>query len=506
MADVLRKSGVFLPVFSLPGEYGIGTIGKSGKEFIDFLSNSGFSYWVVLPMGPTAFGNSPFSSLSSRALNHYFIDFDDLIEHGLLKKKDFTDIDWGDNSHDINYELVFKNKINILKIAFRRFKKTNNDYLRGYTTFLRTNRFLDYACFMVLKDINNGAPWNKFEGVYKEFSSEHFTKFKHEHKEEVEFYIWTQYIFLKQWNSLLAYAHCKGIKIIGNMPMHVSYDSIDVYKHHRNFMLTNTDEMKYVAGYPPDVFYSKGQCWGTPLYDFDYLKRSDYRLFKDRLEFHFELYDYVILDHFRGYLENYILPTGSENGLHGRWEKTDGEIVVDTFIQDKSKVIAEDVDYHSEEMDNILNKLKIKDQRVIEFAYPREKGNNNKPTNYTYNNISFSSTHDCLPLKGYLQSLNNNDLQIAIEQINKDCRHFGVQEVNKEDFDKQVEALLELNLASLSSISIQSMVDILKLPSKNRINTPSTVGKNWMFRLTKEDLSLANSKHLLALNKRYGRY
>lgn len=505
MANNLRTSGVFLPIFSLPGEYGIGTISKGAKEFIDFLSEAGFSYWVVLPLGPTGFGNSPFQSFASRALNHYFIDFDDLVENGLLKKKDFIDIDFGTDPRKIDYEKIYQNKTKVLKIAFRRFQKGLGNYQRGYTTFLRKNRFLDYACFMVLKELHNGQAWNHFDEPYKEYSLESFQKIKHEYKEEVEFYIFTQYIFLKQWENLKEYAHQKDVKIIGDMPMHVSYDSIDVYKHHRNFLLTNLDEMKYVAGYPPDVFYSKGQVWGNPLYDFDYLRRNEYRIFQDRLNFAYDLFDLVILDHFRGYLENYHLPVTSKDGLQGRWEKEGGKNVLEAFIKDKSRVIAEDVDFHSDEMKEVLSSLNIKDERVIEFGYPREMGNYNQPINYNYSNVSFSSTHDCKPLKAYLSSLNEADKKIAETQINNDCKHFGVKMVNKDDVTGQVEALLELNLASLSSIAIQSMNDLLFLGDEGRINAPGTVGNNWTFRITKEDISKTNAKHLLCLNRRYGR-
>lgn len=506
MNDRLRQSGVFLPIFSLPGEYGIGTIGKGAYKFIDFLNEAGFSYWAILPLSPTSFGNSPFQSYSMRALNHFFIDFDDLIEQDLLKKKDLSDILWYKDKRKIDYNLIYSNKISVLKKAYKRFKRGLSDYQRGYTTFLRKNRFLDYSCFMVLKEINKGKSWNHFDGEFKEYSSENFSKFKHEHKDEVEFYIWTQFIFLKQWEKLKGYAKEKNIKIIGTMPMHVSYDSIDVYKHHRNFNLNSFDEMEYVAGYPPDVFYSKGQVWGAPLYNFDYLKRSDYRLLRDRLSFSLELFDYVILDHFRGYLENYAIPYGSENGLNGRWEKTPGKEVIEKFAIEKERLIAEDVDFHSSEMSEVLSSLKIKDERVIEFGYPREKGNSNRPKNYIYSNISFSSTHDCMPLKAYLESLSETDRREAVVQINKDCQHFGVKEVAIQDTKAQVDALLELNLASLSSIAIQSMNDLLYQGLEGRINTPSTVINNWEYRITEEDISLVNVKHLLALNKRYGRY
>ena len=505
MANNLKASGVSLSIFSLPSEYGIGTIGKSAKEFIDFLSASGFSYWSILSLGPTSIGDSPFQSFSSRALNFYFIDLDDLIDQDLLKKKDLTGIDWGDDPRKVDYGKIYLNRIKVLKIAYSRFKKGKGGYQRGYTSFLRQNRFLDFACFMVLKEINEDKPWNEFPPEYKEYSPEKFKELKHQYHDQIEFYIWTQYIFLKQWEKLKAYAHEKNISLIGSMPMHVSYDSIDVYKHHRNFILDEDYSMEAVAGYPPDVFYDKGQVWGTPLYDFDYLKRNDYRLFKDRLNFCLSLYDFVVLDHFRGYIENYFLPIGAKDGLNGRWEVTEGKEVVDKFVSDNKRVIAEDVDSRSSTMIEVLSDLRIPDMRVLEFGFPREIGNFNKPTNYPYTCVSFTSTHDCMPLKGYLESLNPMEKKDADRELNLCCRHFGIEEPDNNNVEEQVEALLELNLASLSKIAILAMPDILHQGNESRINVPGTMLGNWRYRILAEDLTPALAKHMLALNKRYGR-
>lgn len=500
-----RQSGIFLPIFSLPSNYGIGDIGKAAMNFIDFLSESGFSYWSLLPLGPTSIGDSPFQSFSSRALNPYFIDLDDLIDKGLLKKKDLSSISWGDDDRQIDYQKIFEHRIKVLKIAFKRFKKGEGDYQRGYTIFIRKKEFSDYACFMVLKERNEDKAWNEFSNSYNVYSSEKFKQFKRKYRKEIEFYEWTQYIFLKQWQQLKNYAESKHVQIIGIMPMHLSHDSIDVYKHHRDFILNAKNEMDVVAGYPPDVFYAKGQNWGMPLYNFDYLKKNNYKLFKDRLSFNLNLYDVVILNHFRGYLENYVIQSDAKDGLNGQWTKTEGDVVVSDFVSDMDKVVAENVDCDSTVVNNAINKLHIKDTKVVEFGFPREEGNFNQPINFKYSTISFSSTHDCMPLKAYFEQLNESDQRKAIEQINKNCEHFGVEKVMTNSSKEVVDALLELNLASLSSIAIQSMSDLLYQGKESRINTPGSVGNNWKYRVTNEDLSPLNAKRLRDLNKKYGR-
>ena len=501
----LRQSGVSLPVFSLPSNYGIGNIGEAARRFIDFLSDSGFTYWSILPLGPTSIGDSPFSSFSSKALNHYFIDLDDLVEKGLLKKKDLANIDWGDNPRQIDYLKIYENRIKVLKVAFKRFKKGQGDYQRGYTSFIRKKAFSDYACYMVIKEKNQDKPWNEFKEPFNIFSTSSFRQVKRNYRKEIEFYEWTQFIFLKQWEQLKDYAKQKNIKIIGSMPMHVSYDSVDVYKHHYDFLLNKKNDLDQVAGYPPDVFYEKGQCWGTPLYDFDYLKKTEYKFFKDRLNFCYDLYDIVVLDHFRGYLENYKTPKGSKDGLIGEWEKTAGIEVPDKFISDKSRVIAENVDFSTDELKSVLKALSIRDMRVVEFGFPRERGNFNQPINYDYSCISYTTTHDCKPLMAYLSEMEEDQKKLAVEQINICCDHFGVERVDGKDNKKIVDALLELNLASLSSIAIQSMPDLLYQGNEGRINTPSSVGTNWRYRVTEEDLSPLNAKRLRELNRHYGR-
>jgi 4-alpha-glucanotransferase len=504
MESKFRSSGIALPIFSLPSNYGIGTIGEGARKFIDFLSASGFSYWSILPLVPTSFLDSPYQSFASKALNPYFIDLDDLIEKNLLKKKDLSNIDWGDSPRRIDYGKIYQNRLAVLKIAYKRFLKGKGDYQRGYTLFLRRQAFQDYACFQSLKEANSDKAWSDYLPPDNEYSSLRFRGVKHRHKEEVEFQIWTQYIFLRQWKALRDYATEKGVAIIGEMPMYVSYDSIDVYKHHRNFLLNAANKMEEVTGYPPDVFHATGQVWGNPLYNYDYLRRNNYRFVKERLDFNLRLYDKVILSHFREIMESYALPKDATDGMKGTWRPGPGKELIQALGVDPKRIVAEDVDFHSNTLDSLLNDFSLSDMRVVEFGFPREQGNFNQPINCPYSCCSFSTTHDCKPLLGYFQDLSGSECQEAIAQLNINCRHLGVQKTDGTPKD-MVRAVLELNLASVSAIAIQAMADILGQGNESRINEPSVSGNNWVYRITEEDLSPELATTLKETNRRYAR-
>jgi len=498
-----KSSGVALPIFSLPDKYGIGTIGKGAKKFIDFLAKAGFSYWSILPLVPTAFLDSPYQSFSSKALNPFFIDLEDLIDKGLLKKKDLNNIDWGDNPRKVDYGKIFVNRKKILRIAFKRFIKGQGDYQKGYTSFIRKNGYLDYACFMTLKDQYSYKAWPDYDPPYDDYSEKHFREIKHLNKDDVEFNIWTQYIFLRQWDQLTNYAHEKGIKIIGEMPMYVSYDSVEVYKHYRNFQLDNKRRMTETAGYPPDFFYKTGQVWGNPLYNFDYMKKNYYRFFRDRLNYYLKLYDIIMISSSRCILEYYSLPYGSKDGLNGTWKKGPGAGFGTVCNNYHNRLIAEDVDFESQEFSEFLDSTKLPDTKVSELAFPRGLDNPNNPLNYHYSCYSFSTTHDCDTLVSYLSSMSEADHQKAIDEIIKTCKRFGITPPQN-DNRQAAQAIMEMNLASNSKVAIQSMNDILLQGSEARINTPSTKGNNWTYRITAEDFNKDLAFELSTLNIKYG--
>lgn len=499
-----RASGVALPIFSLPSPYGIGTIGKEARDFIDFLADSGFTYWSILPLGPTSFGDSPFQCFSSKALNHYFIDFDDLIANGLLKRQDLAALDWSDDVTKVDYHRIYTNKTKVLKKAFSRFKRVISDYQRGYTSFLRRNEFLDYACFMVLKELNGGKPWSSFQDGYDEYSLKGFKKIKHQYWDKVEFYLWTQYIFLKQWNALKSYAASKGVKIIGEMAFYVSYDSIDAYKHHRTFQLNQHHQMEKVGGYPPDNFSPTGQVWGAPLYDFDYLAKHDFRFLKSRLNFMLELYDKVILNHFRGFFQYYALDADAKDGLNGTFLDGPGRSISEVLdCYDQKKLIAEHIGYKDENLESFLEEERVADISDLEFSLTGDEGFL-LPEEYTYETILYSTRHDNEPLASYLASLPDDKLQKFESILQKSSYRLGVK-YKGGNIKDLVDCSLEVGLASASKIVIINFSDLLSLGHEARINTPNTVGSNWTYRIKKDDLTSSLVDKFNALNRFYGR-
>ena len=505
MNQRFRSSGVDLPLFSLPGEYGIGSIGTEAKEFVDFLAKSGFSYWSRLPLNPTSFGDSPYSCYATIGLNHYFIDFNDLRDKGLLKRRDRANIDFGSDPRKIDYEKIYKSRIELLKIAYNRFTRGKGDYQRGYISFLRKNQFTDYACYRVLKEINKDCAWKDFKDGYNEYTSAKLKAVRRNHPQKVDFYLWTQYIFLRQWEELKKYANSQGVSIIGERSRYANYDSVDVYRHHSCFELNDELGRDSVCGYPPDIFHDKGQAWGNPIYDFAHLERHNYGFFKTRLDFLSTLYDYVRLDHFRGYFETYVLKNGSVDGRNGTWVKYPKKDRIIKFVSHPERIIAEDVDGCTKDRQDTIDALNLKDRRVLEIALEGKNLNRNRPQNYSYSTISYSSTHDCKPLKGFLDNLDEKELIETEKSIASLSRHFGVTYTSTRTRKDDVKALLELNLASISSIAIQSRQDLLCQGNESRINTPGTVGNNWQYRITKEDLSDEFSSYLYQMNKKYGR-
>ena len=505
MNQRFRSSGVDLPLFSLPGDYGIGARGKEAKRFIDFLSDSGFSYWSRLPLNPTSFGDSPYSCYATIGLNHFFIDLDDLLEKDLLKKRDRNGIDFGHDPRKIDYRKIYESRIKLLKIAYSRFCRGGRDYQRGYISFRRKSQFNDYASYRVLKEINKDSSWKDFKDGYNTYSSAKLKAVRRNYPGQVDFYLWTQYIFLRQWDELKKYAASKGISIIGERPRYANYDSVDVFRHPKCFKLDSSLSRKEVCGYPPDVFHERGQSWGNPQFDFDHLKRHNFSFFKTRLDFLLSLYDYVRLDHFRGYFETYTLKPESKDGREGEWIKYPDKDRVDHFVSSPERIIAEDVDCCTEDRQETIDRLCLKDRRVLERSLRGEKLSRNRPENYSYSTIAYSSTHDCKPLLGFLKEATGERKKKILSTIKQRCHHFGIVLPDQPSDKDRANALLEVNLASISSLSRIPRQDLLFQGNESRINVPGTVGGNWTYRITKDDLSEEFSQRLYLRNKKFGR-
>ena len=310
-----RRAGILLPVSSLPGPYGIGTLGRGAYRFLDRLADSGMKIWQVLPLLPTNYGDSPYQSCAAEALNYYFIDLDFLQKDGLLEKEEYAFLDWETDARRVDYEKLFRLRVNVLRCAFLRFDTSSAEWKK----FLEEGKYSDFALFMSLKSCFGYLPWSQWPAEYRDFDENRIRAYEKENRRDIEFWQFTQYIFLGQWRALKAYANSKGIEIMGDMPIYVSSDSVEMWKYRKElFLLDDGGNPAAVAGVPPDAFSEDGQLWGNPVYDWDKMKQNGYSWWLNRINSALELFDILRIDHFRGFDRFYAvsythltLPTNS---------------------------------------------------------------------------------------------------------------------------------------------------------------------------------------------------
>lgn len=475
-----RSSGVLMPIFCLASNYGIGTLGKEAYNFIDFLVDTKQTYWQTLPIMETSFGNSPYSATSSFAGNPFFIDLDMLIEDGLITKEDLNGLDYGDDERRINYNKLFENRFKVLRVAcdnyimkhplaFAKFKLENSFYLDNY------------AVFHAIKDSFGGNSFNKWDKEYKLADKKTLDEFKKTHKDEIEFYKALQNLFYNQWFKLKKYANSNGIKIIGDTPIYSAYDSAEVWAGPENFYLDENKLPIEVAGCPPDGFAAGGQLWGNPLYNYDYIKKTNYKYFIDKFCHLKELYDVIRIDHFRGFDSFYAVPYGRTDAVVGRWVDAPGKELFDIVKKKLGNVeiIVEDLGFLTDSVKDLLKHTGFPGMKVLEFAFDsRDKSNTEYlPHTYPENSSAYIGTHDNDTFIGWLNSLNENDRNYAKEYLDL-----------KEDGSDHYRALRVL-YESKSNLAVATLQDLLGIGTEGRINVPSTISdKNWSFRFKKNEI------------------
>ena len=416
-----RTAGILLPVTSLPAKYGIGCFSKSAYDFVDWLKAAGQSYWQILPLGPTSYGDSPYQSFSTFAGNPYFISLEALIEEGVLTEKECDGADFGSRPNDIHYEKLYKNRYPLLRKAYERSKISENpDYLR----FIEENNWWlsDYALFMAVKDRFEGVPWNQWAEDIRLRWGNAMDYYREELYFEIEFQQYMQFKFYEQWNALKAYANENGIRLIGDIPIYVAMDSADTWAHPELFQLDETLTPSAVAGCPPDGFSADGQLWGNPLYRWDYHRNTGYEWWISRLSYCFRLYDVVRIDHFRGFDEYYSIPYGAESAKEGHWEKGPG---IDLFRHVEQslgwhEVIAEDLGYVTDSVRQLVFESGFPGMKVLEFAFDsRDTGSANDylPHNYIENCVAYTGTHDNETITGWFQSITKKERQMARDYL-----------------------------------------------------------------------------------------
>ena len=495
----MRESGILLPVFSLPSPNGIGCFSREAYQWVDFLEKAGQHYWQILPLGPTSFGDSPYQSFSTYAGNPYFIDLETLVKEKLLTRAQVRAADMGDDERYIDYGKLYRQRMPLLKKAYRKSQKTPDP---DFTAFWTKNAWWldDYALFMAVKDVFGGASWDQWAEDIRCRWDNAIWYYKETYKEEVGFYAWLQYIFAKQWRALKDYANEKGVKIIGDLPIYVAYDSADVWAHPELFQLRDDRTPAAVAGCPPDGFSADGQLWGNPLYRWEHHRNTGYVWWIGRIEQCFQMYDVVRIDHFRGFDEYYSIPAGDRTAVNGHWEKGPGMELFRAIENrlGKKEIIAEDLGYMTDSVRRMVKESGYPNMKVLEFAFDaRDSSGSNDylPHNYDTNCVAYTGTHDNETILGWLSSITKAEKKAIRVYLNR-----------PDATDRELaQELVRTAVSCVARLAVVPIQDYLGLDNTARINFPSSLGDNWRWRMKKEDLIKGLEKEIRRLCRLYGR-
>ena len=491
----MRESGILLPVSALPSKHGIGKLGQAAFDFVDFLRGAGCHYWQVLPLTQTSYGDSPYQSPSCFAGNPYLIDFDLLAERGWLRPSDYDGLQWDSDAKTIDYALLYQNVTPVLRIAYRNFTKRIPADFRKFCTAQKA-WLNDYAVFMAIKETNGGKAWYEWDAPLALCEKDAVKRVKLELSQEIEFYRFVQYCFFMQWDAVKKYANEKGIRIIGDIPIYAAYDSAEVWAQPKLFRLDSDKKPVAVAGCPPDAFAVTGQLWGNPLWNWDDMAKNNYAWWLDRIAFTLKLYDVVRIDHFRGFERYYAIPYGAETAENGKWIKGPDYALWKAAKEKfgEMNVIAEDLGNITPAVIRLLKRTGFPGMKVLQFGFDSDAENPYLPHNFATDNcICYTGTHDNHTLRGWVKSNSVSTNAYAM-------RYLGVKKTKK-----LPKAMLRAAWATIARIAVAPMQDFLNAPPSDRINTPSTLGGNWIYRTQPSDYSAKLCKKIYELNETYGR-
>lgn len=497
-----RSSGILMHISSLPGEYGIGDFGKCAYDFIDFLSESNQKLWQILPLGVTGYGDSPYQAFSAFAGNPYFIDLDSLVAENLLKKEDLKKLEEINKEEGIRYDLLYIERYEVLRKAFKNFKDSP-EYKEIEKTRAKYSKWLpQYALFMALKNKFGGVSWQEWPRAYRNRDILTLKKAKIELKDDIEFYIFLEYLFRKQWIKLKKYANEKGVKIIGDIPIFVSTDSVDTWTNPKMFKFDKKLRPKKVAGCPPDAFSADGQLWGNVLYNWKAIKADNYNWWIDRIRDCFKLYDIVRIDHFRGFDSYWAIPAGAKTARTGKWEQGPGIELFDTIRKTlgNKPIIAEDLGFLTPRVQKLLKDSGYPGMKILQFAFDGDLTNLFLPTNYTKNCVTYTGTHDNQTLMGWLKDAPSKDKEFCFDYLSKFLGEEKSKIENNFNF-----SMIETIWKSKAIFSLAQMQDFLLLDDLARMNTPSTLGGNWCWRMKKDALSDSLKEKISSITKKYNR-
>ena len=503
-----RKCGVLLPVASLPSRYGIGCFSREAYEFVDFLAQAGQTYWQILPLGQTGYGDSPYQSISTFAGNPYFIDPAALIEAGYISGSDADGFDFGKEPRSVDYEKIYRNRYVLLRKAYAnspfclqpsgKWKERQYDADRkAFEDFRWDNAgwLPDFALFCAVKEYYDGDMFTLWPEEIRLREAAAMDRYRITLDEEIRFYEFLQYLFHMQWKKLKDYANGRGVRIIGDIPIYVAFDSADTWSHPELFELDEKGFPTVVAGVPPDAFSETGQLWGNPIYRWKRHKDTGYDWWISRLAHVFTLYDVVRIDHFRGFDEYWAVPYGSETAMTGKWCKGPG---YDLFAAMEEKlgrreIVAEDLGYLTKTVLELVERTGYPGMKVLQFAFDGNTKNAYLPHNYTKNAVVYTGTHDNDTTRGWYTSANRKQMQFIRKYVN-------IRSSRTATYD-----LIRLAMQSVADTAIIPIQDYLDIGSDGRINIPSTLGGNWSWRVLPGELTPELAEKMREFASVYGR-
>jgi len=494
-----RSAGILLHPTSLPGDFGIGELGSEALNFIDFLKNSGQTLWQIFPLGPTGYGDSPYQSFSTFAGNPYLISFEKLYKEGLLSKSDL-ELMPASNPHKIDFGSIFQNKLKVLRIAYENMKKSGKSIIDECGSFCDNNKdwLEDYALFMAVKNYHKGVHWQEWEKEIAFREKEAESKWKEMLFDEVGFYKFLQFKFFTQWSVIKDYANKSGIQIIGDLPIFVAYDSSDVWANKQLFTVNNKGKLKTMAGVPPDYFSPTGQLWGNPLYRWNEMKKDNFQWWRKRLQKMYEQVDIVRIDHFRGLESYWEIPGDAETAIDGKWVKAPGKELFTVFKETFGdiKILAEDLGVITPEVEELRDSFDLPGMKILQFAFGEEGDVKFLPHNHIKNCCVYTGSHDNDTTRGFFE--NEKKLSSGIyEWAQKYLNYYG---------EELCHATIIAAYQSVANIVVIPMQDILNLGSEARMNFPSKLGGNWMWRYTWPQVDHKLNRKFLELTKLYGRF
>ncbi len=529
----MRKSGILLPVTSLPSPNGIGCFSKEAYEWIDFLKEAGQTYWQVLPLGPTGYGDSPYQSFSTFAGNPYFLDLQEFVDRGWLKKREVSSTDFGADPMYVDYGQIYKVRFRLLKKAYDRSplalpqagvagaakaaktaeakaakagkaaeaakaaEAENAALLKEFEAFIAKNTawLPDYALYSAIKHKQGGRSYIEWPEKLRRRDEKELDKQREKLADEIRFYEFQQFFFSRQWLALKAYANENGIDIIGDVPIYVAFDSADTWASPELFQLDEKGFPTAVAGCPPDAFSATGQLWGNPLYRWDYHKQTGYSWWMRRLRNCFTWYDVLRIDHFRGFDEYYSIPFGDSTAEFGHWEKGPGYDFIGAVKKELKdcRIIAEDLGFLTPSVLRLLKRSGFPGMKVLQFAFDSREESDYLPHNYGTNCVVYTGTHDNETMRGWCKLVSRGDYGFA-------KRYLGYVPPKTPEV-----AFIRSAMASVADTCVIPIQDYLGLGHEARINTPSTLGDNWMWRLQPGQLTPELAEEIRRMTKLYGR-